>query len=103
MPLLSIIIVTGNDRGIPSFRAIVNRMTQRTRVVDWVSGACLLARRADLEAVGLLDERFFLYTEDVDLCARIRARGRAVLFTPEAEIVHLRGRSAATARPSTQA
>ncbi len=61
----------------------------------WVSGACLAARRADLEAVGLLDERFFLYTEDVDLCASVRARGRVVLFAPQAEIVHLRGRAGA--------
>ena len=52
--------------------------------MDWVSGACLLVRRADAEAVGLLDERFFLYTEDVDFCAALRARGRRVLFTPAA-------------------
>ena len=43
---------------------------------------------------GLLDERFFMYTEDVDFCAAIRARGRRVLFTPAVEVVHLRGRSA---------
>jgi GT2 family glycosyltransferase len=65
--------------------------------VDWVSGACLLVRRADAEAVGLLDERYFLYTEDVDFCAAIRARGRRILFTPAAQIVHLRGRSRQTA------
>ncbi len=64
---------------------------------DWVSGACLLVRRSDAEAVGLLDERYFMYTEDVDFCAAIRARGRTVLFTPDVEIVHLRGRSAAAA------
>ena len=39
-------------------------------------------RRADLEAVGLFDERYFLYTEDVDLCAGFRARGRRVIFVP---------------------
>ena len=43
--------------------------------VDWATGACLLVRRADAEAVGLLDERFFMYTEDVDFCASLRARG----------------------------
>ena len=62
-----------------------------------MSGACLLVRRADAEAVGLLDERYFMYTEDVDFCAAIRARGRRILFTPSAEIVHLRGRSVAAA------
>ena len=61
---------------------------------EWVSGAALLVRRADLEAVGLFDERFFMYTEDVDLCAALRARGRKILFVPQSEIVHLRGRSA---------
>jgi GT2 family glycosyltransferase len=75
----------------------IARETRREQFVDWVSGACLLVRRADAEAVGLLDERYFLYTEDVDFCAAVRARGRRVLFTPAAEIVHRRGRSRATA------
>ena len=68
-----------------------------------MSGACLLVRRADAEAVGLLDERFFMYTEDVDFCAAIRARGRRIVFTPDVEIVHLRGRSAASAPRATHA
>jgi GT2 family glycosyltransferase len=79
------------------------RETRREQFVDWVSGACLLVRRADAEAVGLLDERFFLYTEDVDFCAAIRARGRKVRFTPTAQVVHLRGRSVATAPRATEA
>ena len=77
--------------------------TAPARYVDWVSGACLLVRRTDAEAVGLLDERFFLYTEDVDFCAAIRARGRRVLFTPAAEIVHARGSSRETAPAAAQA
>jgi GT2 family glycosyltransferase len=75
----------------------VDGATRREQFVDWVSGACLLVRRRVAEDVGLLDERFFLYTEDVDFCASVRARGWKVLFTPSAEIVHLRGRSRATA------
>ena len=75
----------------------VERATRRERYVDWVSGACLLVRRADAEQAGLLDERYFLYTEDVDFCAAVRGRGRRVLFTPAAQIVHLRGRSRSTA------
>jgi GT2 family glycosyltransferase len=71
----------------------IEAMTSRPKVVDWVSGACLLVRRADAEAVGLLDERYFMYCEDVDFCAAIRGRGGRVYFTPAAEIVHLRGRS----------
>ena len=81
---------------------LVERVTRERSYPDWVSGACLLVRRADAEAVGLLDERFFMYTEDVDFCASIRARGRRILFAPEVEVVHLRGRSAAAAPAATK-
>jgi len=80
----------------------IERMTREPRYPDWVSGACLLVRRADAEAVGLLDERYFMYTEDVDFCASIRERGRRVLFTPDVEVVHLRGRSVASAPAATR-
>lgn len=62
---------------------------------DWVSGACLLARREALEAVSGFDERFFLYEEDADLCRRVRAAGWQVLFTPAAEVRHAKGASMA--------
>jgi len=77
--------------------------TRREQFVDWVSGACLLVRRADAEAAGLFDERFFLYTEDVDFCHAVRRLGRKVLFTPAAEITHLRGRSRASAPAASTA
>jgi len=83
-------------------RGDVDALTRRRHYPDWVSGACLLVRRADAEAVGGLDERFFMYTEDVDFCAAVRSRGRRVLFTPDVEVVHLRGRSAATAPGPTR-
>jgi hypothetical protein len=71
----------------------VRRQTSRTHYPDWVSGACLLVRRADALAAGLLDERYFLYAEDVDFCAALRGLGRRIVFTPDAEVVHLRGAS----------
>ena len=74
----------------------IEAATAREQFVDWVSGACLLVYRADAEAAGLLDERFFLYTEDVDFCHAVRKLGRKVLFTPVATITHLRGRSRAS-------
>jgi GT2 family glycosyltransferase len=77
-------------------REWIEAETVREQFVDWVSGACLLVRRADADAAGLLDERFFLYTEDVDFCHAVRKLGRTVLFTPAAEITHLRGRSRAS-------
>jgi GT2 family glycosyltransferase len=90
-------------RGVRRVSRWVDRATRQGRYVDWVSGACLLVRRADAERVGLLDERYFLYTEDVDFCAAIRAQGRRVLFTPAAQVVHLRGRSRSTAPGAMQA
>jgi N-acetylglucosaminyl-diphospho-decaprenol L-rhamnosyltransferase len=90
-------LVRGNERREPRISALVEQMTRRPHSPDWVSGACLLVRRADAEAVGLLDERFSLYTEDVDFCAAIRARGRLIRFTPAVDVVHLRGRSVAAA------
>jgi GT2 family glycosyltransferase len=81
----------------------VARESAREHFVDWVSGACLLVRRDAAERAGLLDERFFLYTEDVDFCATIRSQGGTVLFTPAAEIVHVRGRSRASAPAASSA
>jgi GT2 family glycosyltransferase len=81
----------------------VEAMTRVEQWPDWVSGACLLVCRADAGAVGLLDERYFMYLEDVDFCAAIRARGRRILFTPTVEVVHLRGRSAQSAPDATRA
>jgi len=73
----------------------VDRMSRQAREVSWVSGACMVIRRPDLDAVGLLDERFFMYTEDVDLCLAMTKRGRTVLYVAGADVLHYRGRSAA--------
>lgn len=91
------------ERGNRAARQHVDALTRREQWPEWVSGACLLVRREDAEAVGLLDERYFMYTEDVDFCAAIRAQGGRILFTPEVEIVHARGRSVASAREATLA
>jgi GT2 family glycosyltransferase len=96
------VLVRGSERGLPFIRGCVERLTREPREADWVSGACLMVRRADAEAVGLLDERYFMYAEDVDFCAALRARGRRVIFTPAAEVVHLRGRAAASAPAATE-
>jgi GT2 family glycosyltransferase len=72
----------------------MDHLSRQPREVGWVSGACMAIRRPDLEAVGLLDERFFMYTEDVDLCIEMAKRGRTVLYLAAAEVLHYRGRSA---------
>jgi GT2 family glycosyltransferase len=96
------LLVVGHARGWAVVSAAVDRRTAQSRDVDWVSGACLMARRADLQAIGLFDERFFLYTEDVDLCARLRAHGQRVHFLASVRIVHHRGRSGASAPSATR-
>lgn len=78
-------------------RRRIERHLARERRVDWASGACLLLRRAEAAAAGFFDERYFLYEEDVDLCAALRARGGQVWFTPHATVVHRGGRSGAPA------
>ena len=97
------VLVGGHEKRIGVIAGIVDRVTSRPCFPDWVSGACLLVRRHDADAVGLLDERYFMYAEDVDFCAAIRARGRRVRFTPAATVTHLRGRSRASARTATDA
>lgn len=58
--------------------------------VDWVSGCCLLVRRAVLEELGGLDADFFLYYEDVDLCRRAAAKGWDVTHEPVPSVIHHR-------------
>ena len=65
---------------------------------DWVSGACLLVRRSVLEQIGGFDEGYFHYSEDTDLCRRIRDAGFDIRYEPSAVVVHLGGRS--TPRPA---
>jgi GT2 family glycosyltransferase len=61
------------------------------RAADFVMGACMLARRAAIDEVGLLDEDFFLFSEETDWCYRFRQAGWDVLFTPDPEFVHVGG------------
>jgi N-acetylglucosaminyl-diphospho-decaprenol L-rhamnosyltransferase len=59
--------------------------------VDWVSWACMIVRRSALEEVGPLDERFFMYFEDADLCRCVREAGWSVYYLPEIEVTHQAG------------
>ena len=93
---------TLHQRGVGVITRRVERMTRTRQYVDWVTGACLMVRRDAAIRAGLLDERFFLYTEDIDFCAALRALGLRILFAPQVEIIHLRGRSSAT-RPAAAA
>ena len=63
------------------------------REVDVVMGAVLLLRRSALDQIGLLDESFFMYSEEVDLCYRLKLKGWKVRFLPDAQAIHLWGGS----------
>ncbi len=56
--------------------------------VDWVLGAAMMVRQEDIKKVGLLDEQFFLYFEDVDWCRRFKEAGFKVVYFPEAKFFH---------------
>jgi GT2 family glycosyltransferase len=64
-----------------------------TAVVEAVNGAFMLVRREAVDAVGLLDERYWMYMEDLDWCYRFSQRGWSVLYWPEVEVVHVKGGS----------
>lgn len=66
--------------------------------VPWVLGAAMALRRTALRSVGGFDEGFFMYSEEVDLCWRLRDAGWEVRYTPEAEVVHVGGASTRQAR-----
>ena len=61
--------------------------------VDWISGCAMLIRRDAIDSIGALDERFFMYCEDVDICKRVWDSGRSVTYCPEALVTHAIGRS----------
>lgn len=65
----------------------------QVRSVDWVSGCAMLLRRAMIDQIGALDERFYMYCEDVDLCQRAWDAGWEVVYMPDALVTHAIGRS----------
>ena len=60
-----------------------------TGPVDWLAGASVMMRRSVLDAVGLFDERFFLYFEETDLCRRARAAGWPTVYVRESAVTHI--------------
>lgn len=84
------LILSGIGRAVygpwyPSFGPHVDR---GPRIVEWVSGACMLARRTALDAVGGFDEGYFLYGEEMDLCYALRQAGWQVWYEPGAVADH---------------
>ena len=61
--------------------------------VDAISGAFLMIKKEALEKVGLFDEGFFMYAEDLDLCLRLQQAGLKIGFNPKTKAIHLKGQS----------
>lgn len=82
-------------RGIPILKNHYLRIWTHThdRVVPWLLGAALLIRRSAFLSVGGFEESFFMYSEETDLCYRLRKAGWETHFTPQATIVHFGGAS----------
>jgi len=68
---------------------------KESRMIDWILGAAMLIRKTALSQVGLQDEDFFLYFEDVDWCKRFWEKGFEVWYTPESKFVHYHKRESA--------
>jgi GT2 family glycosyltransferase len=86
-------------RNVVSEAAI--RTGHESVVVDWLSGACMIARRDALAKINGFDERYFLYWEDADLCRRLRQAGYHVRYVPGATAVHRVGHSSKVARAAS--
>ena len=72
---------------------VADRSDDEPQDVDWLVGACLCVRAAAAAEVGLFDEGFFMYSEELDWCRRFRAAGWRVAYVPSAEVMHLEGGS----------
>lgn len=68
-----------------------DRSLDRVQKVNWISGSCMMLRRAAFDEIGGFDESFFMYAEDVDLCRRLSEAGWATLYVPGARVVHVQG------------
>jgi GT2 family glycosyltransferase len=97
-------IATELDRGLQlgivskllSPWSIVLPKSQEACPVDWVSGASMILRRTMLEQIGLLDEGFYTYCDDIDICLRARRAGWETWYVPESRVIHLEGKSTGT-------
>lgn len=78
---------------------VLDRRDDEVQEVDWLVGACLMMRRAALDQVGLLDERFFMYSEELDWCYRAKKKGWKIVYLPTARVIHHEGKSSEQVLP----
>lgn len=69
------------------------KIHKKFKEVDWISGACIMTRREAMDDVGLMDEHYFMFFEEIDLCNRVRKTGWKIYYTPDAKMIHHGGKS----------
>jgi GT2 family glycosyltransferase len=76
-------------------RYVVNQWMDQHRAqrIDWVAGACMIIRREVFDTVGLMDEKYFLYYEEVDFCLQASRAGWPCWYVPQSRIMHIGGQS----------
>ena len=74
-------------------KSVVRPIADQPEAVDWVAGASLMIRRAVFDRIGLLDDGYFMYYEEVDFCRRAQRAGWPCWYVPESRVVHLVGQS----------
>jgi N-acetylglucosaminyl-diphospho-decaprenol L-rhamnosyltransferase len=77
----------------PEYPNYPPQRSQQPRTCDWVSGACLMVRMAAISNVGVLDETYFMYSEETDWCYRMHKAGWSVYYQPAAKVIHWNGQS----------
>jgi GT2 family glycosyltransferase len=80
-------------RGVLARYYMDDRPADVAQEVDWVTGACILVRREVLKSIGGFDEAFFMYSEELDWCRRIKSAGWKIVYLPAAKVIHHVGQS----------
>jgi N-acetylglucosaminyl-diphospho-decaprenol L-rhamnosyltransferase len=87
----------------PAFPGFGPQVEKGPQAVDYVQGACLLVRHQAIEEVGGLDERIYMYAEEVDWCCRLGQAGWKVMYLPQVKIIHYGGQSSQKRRGRMEA
>lgn len=86
-PWASLLYMFGNDTKYH----LTERNFSEPHEVDAISGAFFITRKTIVDEVGVFDEDYFMYAEDIDLCYRIKQAGYKIMYVPDVQIVHLKG------------
>lgn len=97
-PWASLLYALGDD----SLYHLTGKISDQIHEVDAISGAFFMTKKSILEEVGFLDERFFLYGEDIDLSLRIKNKGYKILYDPAVKITHYKGISSGLKKHSQE-